>query len=60
MKNMNIASMLFHCPQCKENFEFDAIGKNEFVPCPVCGTKYVTVQVGNKVKLEAIEQALMC
>jgi len=59
MENMNTASILFHCPQCKENFEFDAIGKNEFVPCPVCGTQYVTVQAGNRLKLEAIEQALM-
>ncbi len=60
MKNMNIASILFHCPQCKEHFEFDAIGQNEFVPCPVCGTQFLTVKTGSKLKLEAIEQALMC
>ena len=60
MKNVISASILFYCPQCKENFEFDTVGKNEFVQCPVCGTEYVTVQSGNRLKLESIEQALMC
>ncbi|MGD6806934.1 MAG: lysine biosynthesis protein LysW [Candidatus Bathyarchaeia archaeon] len=60
MKNTFDASILFHCPQCKANFEFDNVGQDEFVPCPVCGTQFITVKSGNKVKLEAIEQALMC
>ncbi|MGD6852887.1 MAG: lysine biosynthesis protein LysW [Candidatus Bathyarchaeia archaeon] len=59
MKNQTLqASMLFTCPQCSANFEFDAIGQNEFVPCPVCGTELLTVKVGSKLMLEAIEQAL--
>jgi Zn finger protein HypA/HybF involved in hydrogenase expression len=60
MKTTCVASILFTCPQCNENFEFDAVGKNEFVPCPVCGTHFVTVKAGNKLKLEALEQALVC
>ena len=56
MKNIVVASILFHCPQCNANFEFDAIGKNEFVPCPVCGTDYVTIKKGNRLKLEAFDQ----
>jgi Zn finger protein HypA/HybF involved in hydrogenase expression len=60
MKNTIETSILFTCPQCNANFEFDAIGKNEFVPCPVCGTNHVTVKVGGKLMLEAIEQALLC
>jgi len=60
MQNICTASILFICPQRNARFEFDAIGKNEFVPCPVCGTDHVTVKIGNKLKLEAIEQALEC
>ena len=54
MKNTVVASILFHCPQCNENFEFDAIGEHEFVPCPICGTDNVTVKKGNKIMLEAL------
>jgi Zn finger protein HypA/HybF involved in hydrogenase expression len=60
MKNTVVASILFHCPQCNENFEFDHIGEGEFVPCPICGANHITVKVGGKLKLEALEQALMC
>jgi len=60
MKNFSIASILFNCPQCKVNFEFDAVGENEFVPCPICGTHFITVKAGSKLKLEAVEQALFC
>jgi Zn finger protein HypA/HybF involved in hydrogenase expression len=60
MQHICKPSILFTCPQCNANFEFDAVGKNEFVPCPVCGTDNVTVKVGNKLKLEATEQALIC
>jgi Zn finger protein HypA/HybF involved in hydrogenase expression len=60
MKNPVVASILFHCPQCKENFEFDHVGEDEFVRCPICETNYVTVRAGNKLKLEAAEQALLC
>ncbi len=60
MKNSAIASILFHCPQCNANFEFDAVGENELVPCPVCGTEHVTVKRGNRLTLVALEQALIC
>ena len=60
MKSTSIASILFTCPQCNENFEFDAIGENEFVQCPICGANFVTIQKCSKLKLEAFEQALIC
>lgn len=60
MKNIVAASILFHCPQCNANFEFDAVNQHEYVPCPICGTQFVTVKDGNKLKLEALEQTLMC
>jgi len=60
MKNQYIASILFTCPQCNANFEFDAVGENEFVSCPVCGADHVTVKKGGKVMLAAFEQTLMC
>jgi Zn finger protein HypA/HybF involved in hydrogenase expression len=52
----NAASILFHCPQCNENFEFDTVGEGEFVPCPVCGTDFFTVKNGNKLTLAHFEQ----
>jgi len=57
-KSVPQASILFTCPQCNANFEFDAVGKNEYVPCPVCGIELATVKTGNKLHLETIEQ--MC
>ncbi len=61
MKNhIAAASMLLHCPQCNANFEFDAVGQGEFVPCPVCGTDFVTAKAGRKLVLEALEQPVMC
>lgn len=55
MKNTFVASILFHCPQCNANFEFDAIGENEFVPCPVCGTDCFTIKKGNKLLLQIFD-----
>ena len=60
MKNTTLASILFICPQCKKNFEFDAVGEYELVPCPVCGTKYITVKEGYTLRLKALEQNLVC
>jgi Zn finger protein HypA/HybF involved in hydrogenase expression len=57
---MKTISMLLQCPQCKKNFEFDAVGENEFIPCPVCGTEFVTTKKGSKMLLEALENALVC
>jgi lysine biosynthesis protein LysW len=60
MNKTNTASILFTCPQCNANFEFDDVGANEFVPCPICGIELVTVKKGSKLLLEAFEQTLMC
>ena len=60
MNKTYLASILFTCPQCNANFEFDAIGENEFVSCPVCRTNHVTVKKGSKIMLEAFEQTLTC
>ena len=54
-----IASITFTCPQCNRKFEFDAVGENEFVPCPICGTDFLTVKKGNKLMLESFEQNQM-
>jgi Zn finger protein HypA/HybF involved in hydrogenase expression len=60
MKTPIAASVLFNCPQCSADFEFDAVGEYELVPCPVCGSHLVTVKKGGKLMLEAFEQTLMC
>ena len=53
-----IASITFICPQCNKKFEFDAVGENEFVPCPICGTNFFIAKKGNKLILESFEQTL--
>jgi len=58
MKKMT--TIKFTCPGCHANFEFDSVGEYEFVPCPVCGTDYVTIKKGNKLTLENFEQNQMC
>ncbi|MDR1991964.1 MAG: hypothetical protein LBQ98_00425 [Nitrososphaerota archaeon] len=60
MKIPIVASVRFTCPQCRATFEFDAIGEYELVPCPVCGSDFVTVKKGCKLVLAALEQTLMC
>lgn len=60
MKKTSKASILFTCPQCNANFEFDAVGEYELVPCPVCGIRHVTVKAGSKMKLQPSELALLC
>jgi Zn finger protein HypA/HybF involved in hydrogenase expression len=60
MKKPNNASILFTCPICNANFEFDAVGEYELVPCPVCGTRHVTVKSGSKLMLQQSEIALLC
>ncbi|MDR0493487.1 MAG: hypothetical protein LBH74_07625 [Nitrososphaerota archaeon] len=60
MKTTITASVQFTCPQCSANFEFDAVGEYEFVPCPVCGSDFVTIKKDCKIMLETLEQTLMC
>lgn len=48
-------SLKFKCPACKIAFEFDWIGENELVSCPICGNDFVTVRKGNGLILEPFE-----
>ncbi|XHH10375.1 MAG: hypothetical protein ACFCUE_07025 [Candidatus Bathyarchaeia archaeon] len=52
-----LASILFRCPQCHENFEFDYVGEYEFVPCPVCGTNCITVKKNGKLTLQTFSES---
>jgi Zn finger protein HypA/HybF involved in hydrogenase expression len=51
-------SITFSCPGCKENFEFDTVGEYELVPCPICGTEFMTVKKGQTLQLESFEFSL--
>ncbi|MCW4017513.1 MAG: hypothetical protein NWF00_02330 [Candidatus Bathyarchaeota archaeon] len=42
----------FKCPACKSTFEFDPVGENELVACPVCGNDFRTVKNGQTLKLD--------
>ena len=55
-----ISTIKFTCPSCHARFEFDSVGAYEFVPCPVCGTDYVTIKKGTKIILENFDSAQMC
>jgi Zn finger protein HypA/HybF involved in hydrogenase expression len=48
------ATIAFKCPACKATFEFDPIGENEFVSCPLCGNDFRTVKMGKTLKLEPL------
>jgi Zn-finger nucleic acid-binding protein len=48
------------CPICHVSFEFDSVGAYEFVPCPVCGTDYLTIKEGNKIELHTFDPDQMC
>jgi Zn finger protein HypA/HybF involved in hydrogenase expression len=47
--------LAFACPRCKQTFEFDLVGEYELVPCPVCGTEFMTVRKGQKLLLQGFE-----
>jgi Zn finger protein HypA/HybF involved in hydrogenase expression len=46
------ATIAFKCPACKSDFEFDPIGENELVSCPICGNDFKTVKKGKHLSLE--------
>ena len=48
-------SITFLCPGCEGTFEFDPVGEYELVPCPMCGTEYMTVKKGQTIQLEDFE-----
>jgi Zn finger protein HypA/HybF involved in hydrogenase expression len=54
------ASIVFTCAGCHSSFEFDDVGENEFVPCPICGTDHMTIKKGKKLILETFDLAQMC
>ena len=47
--------LTFLCPGCRETFEFDPVGEYELVPCPMCGTKFMTVKKDQIMQLESFE-----
>jgi Zn finger protein HypA/HybF involved in hydrogenase expression len=49
------APIAFACPRCKQTFEFDIVGEYELVPCPICGTEFMTVWKGQKLLLQGFE-----
>jgi DNA-directed RNA polymerase subunit RPC12/RpoP len=49
------ATIAFKCPSCKNIFEFDQIGENELVSCPICGSDFRTVKKGETLRLEPFE-----
>jgi Zn finger protein HypA/HybF involved in hydrogenase expression len=46
------ATIVFNCPACKCTFEFDPVGENELVSCPICGNDFRTVKNGQTLKLD--------
>jgi Zn finger protein HypA/HybF involved in hydrogenase expression len=48
-------SINFICPRCKEGFEFDYVGEYQLVPCPVCGTDFMTIRKGQTLLLGSFE-----
>ncbi len=50
-----MTSIVFICPECEKTFEFDHIGENELVLCPICGTEFITVKKGQRLLLEQFD-----
>ncbi len=48
------STIVFKCPSCKGIFEFDPVGENELVSCPICGNDFGTVKNGENLKLEPL------
>ena len=49
------ATIAFKCPSCNSIFEFDPIGENEYVSCPICGNDFRTFKKGETMELELLE-----
>jgi Zn finger protein HypA/HybF involved in hydrogenase expression len=47
-----LSVLKFKCPDCNNVFEFDSVGENEIISCPVCGTGFKTVRKNGLVELE--------
>jgi Zn finger protein HypA/HybF involved in hydrogenase expression len=48
-------TIIFLCPGCMKSFEFDLVGECQLVSCPLCGTKFITVQKGQTLLLEPFD-----
>jgi len=48
-------SITFSCPGWGETFQFDDAGKDQFVPCQICGIEFITVRKGETLPLELFE-----
>ena len=48
------ASMTFFCPRCRESFRFDDAGKDQFVPCPICGIELLVIKKNQVLLLEPL------
>ena len=51
MQRIN-SSIAFTCPRCRETFELDHVGEYQLVPCPICGTEFITVRKERTLLLE--------
>ncbi len=58
MEKLN-TTITFTCPGCKETFDFDHVDEFEFVPCPVCGSAYMTIRKGKALLLESFESTIL-
>ncbi len=50
-----MTSIVFICPSCDQTFEFDHVGENELVLCPMCGSGFMTIKKGQRLLLEQFE-----
>jgi Zn finger protein HypA/HybF involved in hydrogenase expression len=48
-------SIIFLCPECLKDFEFDLVGEHQLVACPLCGIEFITVKKGQTLLLESFE-----
>jgi len=48
-------SVIFTCPECKENFEFDFVDEYQYVHCPICGIELMTIRKNQILLLEPFE-----
>jgi Zn finger protein HypA/HybF involved in hydrogenase expression len=48
-------TIVFSCPGCMKNFEFDLVGEHQLVSCPLCGIEFITIRKGQTILLESFE-----
>ena len=45
----------FLCPSCTDTFEFDDVGEYQLVPCPICGSQWMTIRKDQILVLESFD-----